>query len=339
LATGLNNDLQKELEALGVQPPFVMVTDSNVRHWHAQGWAKQLDAALISIPAGEKSKTLDSAHELYTAFLEHSLDRAGTVLAVGGGMICDLAGFAAATYLRGVRWVALPTSLLAMVDASVGAKVGVDLPQGKNLVGAFHPPTGVLADLSSLQSLPAVELRSGLAEVIKAALIDDPDLLTLLEEAPFPANRRSIERALAVKIRIVDQDPFERGRRATLNLGHTIGHGLESASGYALRHGEAIAIGLLAEADLAHRLGLAASGLIDRLYKLMEKIGLPTYASGLEPLQVRQAMQQDKKRRTSSLRFTLPTVPGVVRYGVEAPEEVLMEVIHTWTNASKESKA
>ena len=221
-----------------------------------------------AIPDGEQHKTLDTVAGLYEQFLAGDLDRSGTVLALGGGVTGDVAGFAAASFMRGVRFVQVPTTLLAMVDASVGGKTGVDLPQGKNLAGAFKQPALVVIDPTVLATLPPQEIRSGLAEVIKHGVIGDPDLFAKLEARVYYTQCRfhsaalrglgirstHIARALSVKIEIVEKDPFEEGRRAVLNLGHTVGHALEKLSGFGLRHGAAVSIGMVAAARIAVKL-------------------------------------------------------------------------------------
>jgi len=242
------------------------------------------------------------------------------VLALGGGVVGDAAGFAAATFLRGVPWVALPTSLLAMVDASLGGKTGVDLPQGKNLVGAFYPPRLVLADPQTLDTLPEAELRAGMAEVIKAGVIGDPELFELCAhgwDALHLNLGEVVRRAMAVKISVIEEDPYEKGRRAALNLGHTLGHAVELVSGFQLRHGEAVAIGMVAEARLAERLEIAEPGLADEIERVLRELGLPvTIPAELDRQAVLSVMQVDKKRLDGSVRFALPVRLGETRVGV-----------------------
>jgi 3-dehydroquinate synthase len=264
--------------------------------------------------------------------LQAGLERGSPVVALGGGVVGDLAGFAAATFLRGVPWIAVPTTLLAMVDASLGGKTAIDLPQGKNLVGAFHPPRLVLADPGTLATLPRVELRSGMAEVVKAGLIGDAILFQQCGRGwdYIEAHWSEIlRRAVAVKIRIIQDDPFESGARAALNLGHTLGHALERASEFGLRHGEAVAIGLVAEARLAERIGLAESGLSESIAGVLKTIGLPVEIppdfdrrSLLAPLSV------DKKRAAGSVRFSLPERVGSVHTGIQLPE--LEQFLAAW---------
>jgi 3-dehydroquinate synthetase len=246
-----------------------------------------------------------------------------------------MAGFAAATFMRGVRWVNVPTTLLAMVDASLGGKTGVDLPQGKNLVGAFHPPALVVSDPLLLHTLPTAERVSGLAEVVKNGVIDDPGLFEELERGSAFGSVEQVERAIRVKVRVVEADPFEADRRAALNLGHTIGHGVEAASGFALRHGEAVAIGLTAEARLAERLGLAEAGLAERIWRLLERLGLPTRCPGLDPAGIRAAMNSDKKMAGGRLKFALPRRLGEVVWGVEVDEAGLQAELQALTEREK----
>jgi 3-dehydroquinate synthetase len=235
-------------------------------------------------------------------------------------VVGDTAGFAAATFLRGVPWVALPTSLLAMVDASLGGKTGVDLPEGKNLVGAFHPPRLVLADPQSLDTLPEAELRSGMAEVVKAGVIGDPELFNLCAHGwgELRSNLGEVvRRAMAVKISVIEEDPYEKSSRAALNLGHTLGHAVELVSDFQLRHGEAVAIGMVAEARLAERLEIAEPGLADEIERVLKGLGLPVdIPGGINRQAVLSAIQVDKKRLDGSVRFVLPVRLGEVRVGV-----------------------
>lgn len=304
-----------------------VVTDEHVGPLYGRRLAERLDAPpAIGMRAGEEHKTLDTVRWLYDRFLQAGLDRAAVVVAVGGGVVGDVAGFAAATYLRGVRLVQVPTSLLAMVDSSVGAKTGVDLPQGKNLVGAFKQPALVVADPDVLLTLPDDELRSGLGEVVKHGLIGDAGLFEALE-AGEDMPERWIARAVTVKRDIVEQDPFEEGRRAVLNLGHTFGHALEVCSGYRLRHGQAVGIGLLAAARTAARLGVCAPSLPDRVSGVLRRLGLPAGYTGSTPEELLAAMATDKKRAGGRLRFVLPQDVGSVMVSDEVPTALVLEVL------------
>ncbi len=318
LGSGLVEHLPELLAEHRLPPgPVAVVADRQVAAHHGETVMEALSRAgyrptLLQVPAGEVHKTLDTVAELYPGLLAAGLDRQRPVIALGGGVVGDLAGFAAATFLRGVPFVPVPTTLLAMVDASVGGKTGVDLPQGKNLVGAFKQPELVLIDPDLLRTLPAQEFRAGLAEVVKHALIASPELFHQLE-GEGPASLTALIRdAVQVKVDVVSQDPFERGRRAVLNLGHTFGHAIEQVSGYTVRHGEAVAVGLVAAADLGERLGRAERGLASRVARLLERLGLPTRLDGYSVEAVHRAMAHDKKRRGQVLRFVIPEAIGRV---------------------------
>lgn len=318
------------------RPAVALVTDEHVGALYAPAVTEALRRAgftvhPLTVPPGERTKSLEALTQLWAFWLARGLDRHSLVVALGGGVVGDLTGFAAATFMRGIPWVNLPTSLLAMVDASVGGKTAVDLPQGKNLVGAFHSPRMVLVDPTALDTLPEVEWRSGLAEVVKHAVIGDPALWDLLAQgmATVQARREEVvRRALAVKVRIVAEDPFERGRRAALNAGHTVGHALEAAASYALRHGEAVAIGLVVEARVAERLGLAEPGWADRLQAVLAGLGLPTAVPPrMNAQQVVAFLAHDKKRRAGEVRFALPCAVEDVRWGQRVPAEVLEQAL------------
>jgi 3-dehydroquinate synthase len=325
LGHGLLEELPALIAGRGLHGPYVLVTDENVERSLAARVPDLFPRTVL--PAGESQKTLHSIEWLCQRFVEHGLDRAGTVIALGGGVMGDLAGFAAATFMRGVRWVNVPTTVLAMVDASVGGKTGVNLPEGKNLVGAFHPPTLVISDPLSLATLPDAERISGMAEVVKHAIIGSPALFRSLEAAAAFGSLRQIEAAVAIKIRIVEADPFERGARARLNFGHTVGHAVEATSFYALRHGEAVAIGMVAEARIAEKLGIADAGLAERITSVLERAGLPTSYRGSTADELRAAMNVDKKTAGRKVRFALPAGIGEVVHGVEVDEGLLMEVL------------
>ena len=305
--------------------PVALVSESNVGPLYAERALKALRAAdyqpaLITVPAGEAHKTLESIQAIWRGFLQAGLDRKSTVVALGGGVVGDMAGFAAATFMRGCPWVGVPSSLLSMVDASLGGKTGVDLPEGKNLVGAFHPPSLVLADPGLLATLPEPELRSGLAEVLKHGIISDPGLFELCA-AGYESVKRDlpaiVRRAMAVKVAFIEADPYERGVRAALNLGHTVGHAVELVSRFELRHGEAIAIGTVVEARLAERLGLAAAGLSEEIGVAFAELGLPTQIPpAMSREAILQAMLVDKKKAAGVVRFALPLAIGKVEIGV-----------------------
>ena len=324
VGAGLLDSLGRRMRAAGWTGASLVVADTNTADPYGAAAVDAIRqagvaATLLTISAGEAHKCLETLARLWQGCLEAGLDRGGTVVAVGGGVVGDLAGFAAATWMRGVRWIGVPTTLLAMVDSSLGGKTAIDLPAGKNLVGAFHPPALVLADTRTLHTLPAAERRCGLAETVKHGVIADPGLLAAIEALPddgaAACGDALVARAMAVKIAVIQQDPYENGLRAALNLGHTLGHAVELASGFTLRHGEAVAIGLVAEARLAERLGLAAEpGLGDRLARLLARLGLPVEVPpGLDRGAIRRALRLDKKNESGTVRFALPLRAGEVR--------------------------
>jgi shikimate kinase/3-dehydroquinate synthase len=325
---GLLPRLRAELEERKLGAPFVIVSDSNVAPLYAQPILEALApvgaVSSIVIPAGEASKTLRTAESIYSDLFERKMERRGTLLALGGGVVTDLAGFAAATFLRGIPWAALPTSLLGMVDAAIGGKTAVDLPQGKNLVGSFYPPAMVLADLDTLTTLPKAELRMGMAEVVKSAMVGDSKLLAMIEKLGGELEPEKLDaiirRAGRVKIRVVEEDPFERrGPREALNFGHTIGHALEAWSNYELSHGEAVAIGMVAESKLSEKIGIAEPGLSDSISSVLQSLGLPVRHNA-PAQQILERIAADKKRRGGRVKWALPITAGKVRIGLEVPE-------------------
>ncbi len=329
---GLLQSLGEALRRAGLEGPAVaLVSDSNVAPLYGEKALEGLrsagyDPMLIQIPAGEQHKNLDTVRLLYTRFLAAGMDRHSVVVALGGGVVGDIAGFAAATFMRGVAFVQVPTTLLAMVDASIGGKTGVDLPQGKNLVGAFKQPKAVLADTAVMATLPPEQFRAGLAEVVKHGLIGNPILFALLA-GPGPASlEQMLASAIRVKVRVVRDDPLEHGKRAWLNLGHTFAHAWERLSGYSMLHGEAVSMGLVAAARLSERLGEAPTGLATQVETALRRLGLPTDPPGYPPEDVYAAMRSDKKRKGGRLRFVLLRQIGdpFVR---EVPEKDVMAVL------------
>jgi shikimate kinase / 3-dehydroquinate synthase len=303
-----------------LQNPLI-VTDENVARFHAEKVTAILEQAGFSpkvfiVPAGEAYKNLETVSGMWKSFLENGLDRRSTIIALGGGVIGDMAGFAASTYMRGIPWIGLPTTLLSMVDASMGGKTGFDLPEGKNLIGSFYPPTLVLADPQFLRTLPERELISGMAEVVKHGIISDPHLFELCGRGPdWIKNHLEeiVKRAMAVKIKVIEEDPYEKGFRAALNLGHTVGHAVELVSRFELRHGEAIAIGMIVEAKYAARIGLAGPGLVDAITGSLVSLGLPTQIPDQMPREeIIRAMRVDKKKNAKAIRFALPVQIGKV---------------------------
>ncbi len=339
VGSNLLSSLGRRLTADGWQGHALIVADSNTVLPYGEVVRDSLQQAgcraqLVTIPAGESEKNITTLTTLWQACLAAGIDRGGTLVAVGGGVVGDLVGFAAATWMRGVRWVGIPTTLLAMVDSSLGGKTAIDLPAGKNLVGAFHPPTLVVADNTTLATLPEGELRSGAAEAIKHGVISDPQLFADFEAATAPWQAADwrvprLAQAMAVKVAIITADPYERGIRAALNLGHTLGHGIELASHFALRHGEAVAIGMVAEARLAEQLGLAHEpGLSRRLQQVLAAHGLPTtLPPGISLEDIGQAMLHDKKNEAGTLRFALPCAIGEVHTRVTATPQAALAAL------------
>ncbi len=283
---------------------------------------------------GEVHKEFGSLQGLWDALVDARIERGDCVVALGGGVVGDLAGFAAATYRRGIEVVQVPTTLLAMVDSSVGGKTAVDHPRGKNLIGAFHQPRGVLADLDTLGSLPARELLSGFAEVLKAALLADPDLFARLE-AVGPALigdpeglEEAVARAVTIKARVVEADETENGCRALLNLGHTLGHAVEAASGYGVyAHGEAVALGIAFTARLSQELGFLASADAKRIRAVLEKWGYPLRAEGVDAEKILNALRFDKKSRAGVPRWVLLEGIGSPRWGVEVDSDIVERLL------------
>ena len=316
----------------GLAGRCAVITDKNVGALYAKNVLYSLkhtglDPVLVTIPAGEKAKSLAVVQKCYDALAKHRLERKSFIIALGGGVVGDLAGFVAATYLRGVPFVQVPTTLLSQVDSSVGGKVGVNLPAGKNLVGAFYQPRHVLCDLATLDSLPDREFRAGLAEIIKYGIIYDAAFFEKIErELPKILKRNGevlgeiVARSCEIKAEVVGQDETESGLRAILNFGHTIGHGLEAISRYGkYLHGEAISIGQVAAAHLSARvLGLPMSD-VARIRALFERAGLPVSVrlTKVQRKQLFDAMKLDKKVSGGEIKFVLARGIGKVEYGVK----------------------
>ena len=293
----------------------------------------------LSFPAGEPSKSREEWCRLTDVLLARGFGRDSALVALGGGVAGDLAGFVAATYMRGLPYLQAPTTLLAMLDASVGGKTGVDTSAGKNLVGAFHPPVAVVADPRVLHTLPEREFRSGLAEAVKHGLIAGREYFEWMEREAAAllardeaALTRLVRGSVEIKAEVVSGDEREAGRRAILNAGHTVAHALEQATGYGLPHGEAVALGLVTECDLAERLELAGTGLRRRVASLLERLGLPVRLPvPVPPEQLLAAMASDKKNRGREIRFALPTSLGGMDEGEgwtrAAPEAAIREAI------------
>jgi 3-dehydroquinate synthase len=296
------------------------------------------DVQTCLLPAGERYKTLKSLQKIYDIALQNRLERTSTMVALGGGVIGDMTGFAAATWLRGINVVQVPTSLLAMVDSSVGGKTGVNHPQGKNLIGAFHQPRFVLIDPSVLKTLPPREFRAGMAEVIKYGIIWDEQLFNKLEQSKRLDQLRYLDEELLqiilsgscqAKADVVSKDEKEAGLRAILNYGHTIGHAVESLTGYKLvNHGEAVAIGMVAAGQIALQLKMWNAVDAERQDALIQKAGLPIQLpAGVDIEAIIDTLQTDKKVKDGKVRFVLPTQIGAVTVTDQVPADVIRQVL------------
>jgi 3-dehydroquinate synthase len=319
-------EVGRVLTALGKVSHCAIITDGNVQEPHALAVAESLsaldlDVDVIAVEPGEGSKSTDMATGLWSGMLELGADRQTVVVAVGGGVVGDLAGFIAATFLRGLRFFQVPTTLLAQVDSSVGGKVGVNLPTGKNMVGAFWQPVGVLIDTATLGTLPDREYRSGLAEVVKYGVILDAEFFAYLEANVAALAARDaavladvVARCCRLKADVVEKDEFERsGLRAVLNYGHTYAHAFETLCGYGtMLHGEAVGVGMLCASRLAERLGRIDAAMTERQRALLVGLGLPVDVPEVDPQAAMEVMLRDKKVSHGKLRFVLPTRLGHV---------------------------
>lgn len=322
-----------ELRNRSLKGPVAIVSDDNVaRHYLEKVLASlrssEYQVYPIVIPAGEENKNIHTLEIIWNKLLDYDLERGSTVIALGGGVVGDLAGFAASTFKRGIHWVVLPTSLLAMVDACLGGKTGADLTGGKNMIGAFYSPKLVVVDLKTLQSLPEAEIRNGMAEVIKHGLIGDGRLLEDCQKT-FEDNkldwRSMIAKAMAVKIRIIERDPLERGERAVLNLGHTLGHALETASNYRIKHGEAISIGMVQAAKASEYLKIGDPGVGEKIRETLENTKLPhRIPEDIDKTRLVEIMNHDKKKDDGKVKVVLPVRVGEVRWGVEIDDLSLL---------------
>ena len=319
----------------------VVISDEHVHALHATKVVTSLEAHcqrvdLLTVEAGEKSKSIEQAQGLWNKLLQLKTDRKSAIIAVGGGVIGDLAGFVAATFARGLTFFQVPTTLLAQVDSSVGGKVGINLPEAKNMIGAFWQPRGVVIDVRVLETLPPREYRAGLAEVVKYGVILDASFFELLEENITDINRRDphilraiITRCCELKAEVVSQDEREEsGLRAVLNYGHTFCHAFEYVTGYGqLLHGEAVSIGMLCASRLAEKVGRIDNTLTKRQEQLLVALGLPTAVPNVDHDDVIMAMQRDKKVAHGKLRFVLPTQLGHVELVDDIKPELAREIL------------
>ncbi len=299
----------------GIVGPVAVITDTNTGPLYAQSCGPA--ATVITIPPGQQQKSLATVENICSDLVEKGFDRSGTIIGLGGSVISGIAGFVASVYMRGVDLVHCPTSLLSMIDTSIGGKSGINLPQGKNLLGAFKQPKAVIADVATLQSLSPEEFSHGMAEVIKHALIGGGTLFRQIEQGCWIWDAASgqpslsvlqdlVAQAIRVKVQIVQDDPFEKGRRAVLNLGHTFAHAIEQVSRHAIYHGEAVAMGLTAAANLSARLGHCRPALQEKIEAMLNLVSLPTrIPNEVDPHRLLEAMATDKKKRAGRIHFVL----------------------------------
>ncbi|BAZ51852.1 3-dehydroquinate synthase [Nostoc sp. NIES-4103] len=343
IAPGILDQLGQYLADLNLGKKVLVVSNPTIFKHHGERAIASLtaagfDVASYSLPPGERYKNLNSIQKLYDIALENRLERSSTMVALGGGVVGDMTGFAAATWLRGINVVQVPTTLLAMVDSSIGGKTGVNHPRGKNLIGAFHQPRLVLIDPEVLKTLPVREFRAGMAEVIKYGVIWDAELFSQMEASKNLNQLRYIKpelihtiltRSCQAKADVVGKDEKEAGLRAILNYGHTIGHAVESLTNYRLiTHGEGVAIGMVAAGQIAANLGLWQQEDTERQNALIQKAGLPTkLPDGVDIEAIIEALQLDKKVKAGKVRFILPTQIGVVTITDDVPSETIREVL------------
>lgn len=337
---GLEKELQSFVQGAGFSQQAMLATDSNVGPLYGEKVRAILEAGglhvtVVTISAGESSKCLSVAEKLYTRAIELGLDRKSPIFALGGGVVGDLAGFIAATYMRGVPFVQLPTSLLAQVDSSVGGKVAVNHALGKNLIGAFYQPKGVFMDLSMMESLPKREIATGLGEIIKYGIIYDADFFVYLEQhadAVLALEREAavhmIARSCEIKAAVVSEDEKESGLRRILNFGHTMAHAIEKETGYIrYNHGEAVAIGMIGAADISARLGMIPEADVARVEALVARMQLPTKAEGCTVDAMYRDIFHDKKTINGKVNWVLMQGIGKVTCRNDVPEDIVREAM------------
>ena len=346
IARGALADVGRIASATARAHRYAIVADSNVAPLYAARIRSSLGEGrtrLYTIPAGEEQKTRETWKALTDSMLGDGFGRDSAIVALGGGVVGDLAGFVAATYMRGIPFIQLPTTLLAMIDASIGGKTGVDTPTGKNLVGAFHDPAAVIADPDVLRTLPAEHLRAGLAEAIKHGVIADashfdevvgvaPEIVSG-SRAAAAALERIVVRSVAIKADVVRRDQREGGVRKTLNFGHTIGHAIELRSDFRMLHGEAVAVGMVVESRVAERMGVAEPGTSERVRAAVERTGLPAVRpANQSPDEILSATRGDKKARAGLVEYALPSRIGAMAgaergWGVTVSDDVVLEAL------------
>jgi len=352
IAPGALHELGKRVRAVARAHRYALITDSNVGPLYSGQARESLGAeatSVFSIPSGEKWKTRESWSKLTEEMLAQGFGRDTTVVALGGGVVGDLAGFVAATFMRGVPVVQVPTSLLAMIDASIGGKTGVDTPAGKNLVGAFHHPAAVIADPDVLRTLPPEQLRAGLAEAIKHGVIADARHMeaavavgsaTGTDTEPSDALLDVVATSVEIKASVVRRDERESGLRKTLNFGHTLGHAIELGTNYRLLHGEAVSIGMVLEGELAERLAIAERGTAAAIRDALQRVGLPTSPpAGLSADSIVVATHSDKKARAGHAEYAFPSRVGAMAgadhgWSFPVPDEAVLALLdREWSRA------
>ncbi|HEX2973102.1 MAG TPA: 3-dehydroquinate synthase [Tepidisphaeraceae bacterium] len=341
---GLLAEMGQQLRQVSEAKKAALITDTHVGLLYAEKAEESLQKAGFevipaTVPTGEQNKTIQTIASIYDQVLPFEVDRSTPLVALGGGVVGDMTGFAAATILRGVPFVQVPTTLLSMVDASVGGKTGIDHALGTNLIGAFHQPKGVFIDPAVLKTLPPRDLRSGLAECIKHDIIRDAEGFAELEKNIKRAIDLDVEylaelvaHNVGIKAKVVESDPFEKGERAHLNFGHTFGHAIESVSGFSYAHGEGVALGMVAAARAAVALGMLDEPGMQRIVKLIQSTGLPTGGLKLNVDRVVASMNYDKKVKSGKIRFVLPTQIGSVVIKDDVPTEVVKKAVESLKN-------
>jgi 3-dehydroquinate synthase len=319
---------------------YVIVTDSNVSTPHGERFlttlkAMDLDVDMIELPSGEASKNIDTVLDITKKLIKMGVDRKSALIALGGGVVGDIVGFVASTYMRGIPYYQIPTTLLAQVDSSIGGKTAIDLPEGKNLLGTFYQPKGVFIDLSFLNTLPSREFKNGMAEIIKYGIIDDTDLFSLLESEVKAISDRDmtllltiIEKSCRIKKRIIEIDEKETGLRRILNFGHTIGHAIEAQSDYSISHGDAISIGMVASAKISEKLKYLPSEDRKRIENLIMAFGLPhRIPIHFSTEGILSRLKVDKKKEDNIIKFVLLKKLGMPFINGGVPEEIIKETI------------
>jgi len=342
IGSGLLSRIGLWLKERDLSDKAVIITDTIVEGLYAEALERSLanagfDVTILEVPSGEEQKSLETAGRLYDDLTEAYTERTNPVLALGGGVIGDLAGFVAATYMRGVPLVQVPTTLLAQVDSSIGGKTALDHGQLKNMIGLFYQPIMVVADIDTLRTLPEIELTNGLAEVIKSAVIRNRNLFNFLDinmnkaRELHPSVMETIVLETArIKAEIVEKDEKETDLRRILNYGHTIGHAIETVSNFELKHGQAVAIGMVAAAKISSRVGVLDEGEVVKLENIIEKAGLPTEMPDLDKEAVMEAMQHDKKVLQDRIRFVLLRSIGDAFISDEVDPALVEEVLVGW---------